>query len=272
MNTKNAPVYHTLYDIPAINGIPRSYKLRPDSCDTRDYLYTPKPGTVAALPASVDLRPGMTVIRDQSNEGSCTSFALAGAVNFERNKLKLTPIIDAAPAFIYYAERTIEGTTKSDAGAMLRDGVAALAKQGVCDEKLCPYVVGKFATKPSAAAYQAALSSIITSYARVGQDLASMQGCLAEGFPFVVGIQVYGSFESDVVAKTGTVPMPNTRKEQLLGGHAILIVGYDSAKKVFICRNSWGTGWGMAGYFTLPFDYLTSATLASDLWTLRAGK
>ena len=46
-------------------------------------------------------------------------------------------------------------------------------------------------------------------------------------------------------------------------------VGYDDAKQWFIIRNSWGTGWGMKGYFTLPYAYVTDASLASDFWTMR---
>ncbi|MGA8499117.1 MAG: C1 family peptidase, partial [Xanthobacteraceae bacterium] len=32
------------------------------------------------------------------------------------------------------------------------------------------------------------------------------------------------------------------------GGHCIVIVGYDDSKKAWLMRNSWGTGWGNAGY------------------------
>ncbi len=70
------------------------------------------------------------------------------------------------------------------------------------------------------------------------------------------------------VAKTGNAPMPQPG-EKTLGGHAVLAVGYDDANQWFIARNSWGTGWGMQGYFTLPYAYLTSRSLSSDFWTVR---
>ena len=95
-----------------------------------------------------------------------------------------------------------------------------------------------------------------------------MRSCLAAGFPFVFGFSVYESFESPEVAKTGVVPMPSGN-EQLLGGHAVLCVGYDDASARFLVRNSWGTGWGMAGYFTIPYDYLADRDLSDDFWTLR---
>jgi C1A family cysteine protease len=95
-----------------------------------------------------------------------------------------------------------------------------------------------------------------------------MKGCLAAGYPFVFGFTVYESFESQEVAQTGHAPMPATT-EQVLGGHAVVAVGYEDANQWFIVRNSWGTGWGMAGYFTLPYTYVTQPRLASDFWTIR---
>ena len=48
-----------------------------------------------------------------------------------------------------------------------------------------------------------------------------------------------------------------------------LAVGYDDASQTFLVRNSWGAGWGMAGYFTMPYTYLIQPGLADDLWTIR---
>src|SRR6185369_4893812 len=96
--------------------------------------------------------------------------------------------------------------------------------------------------------------------------VSAMKGCLAAGNPIVIGFAVYESFESDQVARTGVVPMPKKR-EQMLGGHAVLIVGYTSSTRRFLVRNSWGTEWGQAGYFTIPFGYYLDDNLADDLWT-----
>jgi C1A family cysteine protease len=96
-----------------------------------------------------------------------------------------------------------------------------------------------------------------------------MEGCLADGFPFVFGFTVYDSFEGAQVAQTGVVPMPQPG-ENVVGGHCVVAVGYDSVKRVFIIRNSWGTKWGMKGYCTMPYEYLVSPQLASDFWTVRS--
>jgi C1A family cysteine protease len=98
-----------------------------------------------------------------------------------------------------------------------------------------------------------------------------LKGCLASGFPFVFGFTCYESFEGEKVAKTGILPMPGS-SEKVVGGHAVLCVGYDDKARMFTIRNSWGTSWGLKGYFKMPYSYLTNPRLASDLWTIRSVK
>jgi C1A family cysteine protease len=246
-----------------------SYGWVPDVPDQRDYLLSAVLRVPAKLPAKVDLRPLCPKVEDQGSLGSCTANALAGAIEFLEMKDKV-PFQDFSRLFIYYNERALEHTINSDSGAMIRDGIKTMAKQGVCSEKSWPYVVSKFKAKPGPACYKEALDHQIISYYRV-LTLDQMRTCLAEGFPFVFGFTVYESFESQAVAKTGTVNMPKP-KEQVLGGHAVLGVGYDDAKQRFIVRNSWGDTWGQKGYFTMPYKYLSDRNLSDDFWTIRRGE
>jgi C1A family cysteine protease len=95
-----------------------------------------------------------------------------------------------------------------------------------------------------------------------------MKGCLASGYPFVFGFTVYASFESASVAQTGQIPMPQPG-ESILGGHAVLAVGYKDDEQKWICRNSWSEKWGDQGYFYLDYQYLLNKGLSSDFWTIR---
>ena len=241
----------------------------PDVPDQRDYLLGAVLRIPAKLPRKVDLRPLCSKVEDQGQLGSCTANALAGALEFLESKDKVL-FEDFSRLFIYYNERAIEHTIQSDSGAMIRDGIKTLAKQGVCLETKWPYSISKFKVKPTPACYKDAAKHKITSYHRI-ITLDEMRACLAEGFPFVFGFTVYESFESQTVAKTGTVNMPK-KGERSLGGHAVLGVGYDDARERFIVRNSWGEGWGMKGYFTMPYQYVADRNLSDDFWTIRCGE
>ena len=241
----------------------QSYGWIPDRPDHRDYLYSAIAPKVK-LPSKVDLRSEDSPVENQGRLGSCTANALAGNLQF-LEKVSGQTYKDVSRLFIYYNERALEGTIGFDSGAMIRDGIKVLAKYGVCPESSWPYDISKFTRKPAAVCYKEGLKHRIISYHRL-QTLSEMLNCLAEGFPFVFGFTVYESFESLKVAQTGLVPMPR-KSERTLGGHAVMAVGYDQKQKRFIVRNSWGLGWGQAGYFTMPYAYLE--TLADDFWTIR---
>lgn len=251
-------------------GAKRSgYGWVPDLPDHRDIVYSAVRPVPAVLPPGVDLRPACPPVEDQGQLGSCTGNALVGALEFLELKDKV-PFADLSRLFVYYNERVIEHTVTSDSGAQIRDGIKTLARQGVCTEKKWPYVISRFAQKPTPPCYKEAQQHQITSYQRL-LTLDEMRACLAEGFPFVFGFTVYEGFESQQVAKTGVVPMPQ-RGERVVGGHAVVAVGYHDAEKRFVVRNSWGTGWGMKGYFTIPYDYVANPNLAEDFWTIRRGE
>ena len=238
-----------------------------DLPDHRDYLYSAPGPVLAALPSKVDLRLSCPAVYDQGALGSCTANALGAAYAFCLKKQK-AQVFAPSRLFIYYNERAMEGTVNSDGGAQIRDGIKTLNAQGVCPEPQWPYVAARFATRPSAKAYQVALDHQALSYQRVLQSLPQLKGCLAAGFPIVLGFSVYESFQTPAVAQSGTGPMPRPT-ERRIGGHAVLAVGYDEGKRVFLLRNSWGTKWGQKGYFTLPYAYLQDAGLAADMWTVK---
>jgi C1A family cysteine protease len=240
-----------------------------DLPDTRDFLYAaPLIRFPQGLPTSVDLRSECPPIYDQGQLGCCTGNGIAGAIQFDQRK-QANPQFTPSRLFIYYNERVMEGTVPQDSGAQVRDGIKSVATLGAPPEPDWPYDISKFSIKPPATAYSDAKQDLVSSYARVAQNLQQMQGCLAEGYPFVFGFTVYESFESQQVADSGVVPMPSSG-ETVVGGHCVVAVGYDDTQRTFIIRNSWGTDWGMKGYCTMPYEYLLDPHLASDFWTIRS--
>ena len=250
-----------------IGNITRKYSWKPDVPDINDFLYESIAPPLKALPPSIDLRATCSPVEDQGDLGSCTANALAGAMEFLEDENKVSPFNTLSRLFIYYNERVIEGTVRYDSGAQIRDGIKSLSNLGVCAESLWPYNVAAYKTKPTANCYADGLKRKIVSYYRIN-TLSDMKTCLASGFPFVFGFSVYTQFESQAAATTGIINLP-VKGDKCLGGHAVLCVGYDDTTQRFLVRNSWGTSWGIQGYFTIPYTYLTNVNLADDMWTIR---
>ena len=232
--------------------------------DTRDKPYTL---TGVSQPSTVDLRPYCSPIEDQGNLGSCTGNAIAGAIELLDKRAGRT--LDVSRLYIYYYERLLEGTVNYDNGAYIRDGMRAVYNYGAPLESLWPYNISKFRNAPSAQAKADGARRKVTLY----QAVADHQGCLdslAAGYPVVIGFDVYTSFASATVSRTGMMPYPNTSRERLLGGHAVLLVGYDKTRQVYIVRNSWGTNWGDRGYFYMPFQVIQNTSMSSDFWIIKS--
>jgi C1A family cysteine protease len=254
----------------------RGYGWRHQNPDARDKVYAARLN--AAPPAECDLRPEMPAVYDQGQLGSCTGNAIAGAMEYERDRQGLSDFVPAR-LFIYYNERAMEGTVSSDSGAMIRDGIKVVNSEGVCPETLWPYDTGMFAVKPPKRCYVAALTDRLVQYEAV-QTLADLKDAISSKLAVVFGFTVYESFESPQVAQTGVLPMPDVQTESAVGGHAVVAVGYSDPKGHVIVRNSWGPSWGAAGYFYMPYQYMTGtatnsdstpingAYLASDFWAL----
>jgi len=251
---------------PSLHG---GYGWLRDLPDERDFSYAaPLFRFPNGLPTSVDLRPECPPVYAQGQLGSCTANAIGAAIQFDQMKQGLANFVPSR-LFIYYNERAIENTIPQDAGAQIRDGVKSVATLGAPNETDWPYEITQYVVKPPQKAYDDAKQDIVNSYSAVPRDTTQMRGCLADGFPFVLGFTVYESFESEAVAQSGVLNMPASG-EKVLGGHAVLAVGYDDSKRAFIIRNSWGADWGLKGYFWMSYEYLQNLHLSSDFWTLRS--
>lgn len=214
-----------------------------------------------SLPSKVDLRSKFGPVVDQGNLGSCTSCALLGVYSFDDASFV------GSRLFLYYNERKFDNDIPYDSGSSISRGVFVLENIGVCLESEWKYVISQFTVQPPAICYRSAINHKAISAQQVEQTMQSMKGCLASGFPMALGIRVYQSFESTVAMTTGYIPLPKTG-EKLLGGHAVVLCGYDDAAGHWIMRNSWGPKVQDKGYFYLPYAYLTDKNLCSDIWKI----
>jgi C1A family cysteine protease len=227
-----------------------------------------------ALPSQVDLRPWCPPVEDQGQLGSCTAQAIVGLMEYLMIRSRVPEYVDLSRLFLYKVTRKLLGWT-GDTGAYLRSTMKAVVTFGVAPERQWPYQVGRFEDEPDAFLYSYAASFKALNYTRLdsidntgSQTLVIAKRLLSAGFPVAFGFPVYSS-----MGNAPDVPYP-TQQDSLLGGHAVLAVGYDdnrmvSGKKVpsLLFRNSWGEGWGEAGYGYLPYAYVEEQ-MALDLWTI----
>lgn len=250
------------------------YGWKKDRPDERDQFHDFSSNKMLRLNLidKIDLRSKCPPIYDQGNLGSCTANAIAAAYEFDMmhefrgNDQAIIPFTPSR-LFIYYNERAMEGSISEDAGAEIRDGIKSLNAIGICSEELYPYDISKFTEKPADKCYELAKGHKAVAYKKVNQNLNDMKQTLVLGYPIVFGFSVYESFETLEMATTGKMTIPKA-DETLLGGHAVMAVGYDDEKQVFIVRNSWSEKWGDKGYFYMPYSFITNPDYASDFWTV----
>lgn len=237
---------------------------------------------MVGLPISVDLKQWCSPIENQASLGSCTAHAGVGIVEyFERRAFGRH--IDASRLFLYKVTRNLLGWT-GDTGAFLRTTMEAMVLFGVPPEQYWGYVVANFDKEPSSFLYAFAQSYQAISYFRLDPPgtaksalLNTIKTYLASGIPSMFGFTVYNSYNQ--AAATGKIPFP-APGDRIVGGHAIDAVGFDDNMKIkntapgavettgaLLFRNSWGPGWGSAGYGWLPYEYVLKG-LAVDWWAL----
>ena len=272
-NTINSDMFHSEQEneklvYPKITNIPtkKIYGWIRDLPDNRD-LYYKRVISSKDLPSLVNLRNDCPDAYNQGSLGSCTANALAFLFEYDEIIKNRESKFKPSRLFIYYNERKLDNRIDYDSGSSIRDTIKMIHKTGICDENLWEYDIDKFKDKPPILCYTQVKHYKLIKYYKLKQNIDDLKACLNDGFPFVVGISIYESFESENSATTGIIKMPLCN-EKLLGGHTVAVVGYDD-NYGFLVRNSWGINWGIEGHCFIPYEYICNKNLANDLWTIK---
>lgn len=241
----------------------RKYNVRgwiPDKPDSRDLLYAVHPLT--EVPDSLNLRSRWkTPPLDQLALGRCGPMSVKSETLYDQEQDPL-PDIEPCSLYHYFNTRLLMGTVNSDSGVQIRTMFKALAQYGWCPVAYHTEDIRRFRERPSAAAYAEGAKRKLSLYERIPQTQAAMEGAIAQNDPFSIGFYVYENL--DEAQATGDIPMPRGR---IVGGHAVVVCGYDRGAGKFDIRNSWGEGWGNGGYGRFDYEYLLNPRFASDFWT-----
>lgn len=250
-----------------MTSIPRRYGCRRDTRDPRDHEFKLRATRFLPLPPAMDHRKYMPPIQSQGDLGSCVLNVLTSALRWHVN---LSGGPDAALSRLqaYYFTREIENTIESDAGCEIRNAVKAVKRVGVAKEVFWPYDESKFRVRPPDEVVRVGKLWSALSYERVAVNTRSIKEALTIG-PVMFGVTLFSSFESEDVERTGVVPMPDVEKEGVVGGHAMLLVGYGQKPGYFTVANSWGPEWGDKGYCYIPERYVASTEFGGDYWIVK---
>jgi C1A family cysteine protease len=260
--------------IPLSNELMERY-IVPSMPDLKQFLF---------LPSVVDLSLWCSDIEDQGVLNSCTAFAGIALLEYFMNR-SAGKYTDVSPLFLYKATRDLMKLS-GDVGASVREMMKAMALFGVPPEQYWPYSEAKVDAEPSQFCYSYAQSYQALKYFRldyggISQELLLFQikAVLAAGLPCVFGFTAYTSIFEPAHASQGVVPFPHYQQDRVVGGHAVMAVGYDDHKVIqrrdrdqpsvgaILIRNSFGAEWGQNGYGWLPYDYVL-AGLTADWWSL----
>lgn len=236
----------------------------------------------------IDFSEKFPDVRNQGSLGSCTNFMSDGIIGYNR-KTQYNKIVQTSPIFGYKKTRDIMGLTSvsrtpvlGDTGASIRDTIKALVTFGYILEEHYPYNIKDFDKPiPDDLEKMGQLNQAI-SYIRIDEPnqtrielLEELKRYMIKEIPIGFGFAVYQSI--DDAYRDGKIPFPS-RNDIMIGGHAIVLCGYDNqmiiqnnsgirTKGAFKIRNSWGKGWGENGYGWLPYQYIISE-LAMDFWAV----
>lgn len=206
------------------------------------------------LPQSVDLSAELPHPGDQGEQNSCTGWAVAYAVKSFQEHRELGWAFNEkhlfSPTFLYNQLNHGE-----DRGAVLDDVIKLLIYEGAVPLSLMPYHDDDYTTQPDEEIKEVAQGFRSLSHRRINeQDVNQLKSFLAAGEPIVLSVYMYENFSRRNMAKSGNIY--SEAVGDMVGGHAIVTVGYNDDKHAIKVLNSWGKRWGENGYGWIDYDFV----------------
>lgn len=224
--------------------------------DELEQLPVVEPPDVPNLPAQVDLRPDFPPPGDQGGLGSCVAFATTYALrSYLERKADGKPLVNASgaadPSRVFSPAFTYNNIPRGpNGGSTFPYALSFLRKYGALPWQEAPYDGTQVGPPADTTQLKRAESWRIGGWGRVDVKTRDLKAFLATGVPVLFGAMVDQGFQE---AKAGHVW--KAKVEPVLGGHAMVLVGYDDAKNAFRVQNSWSTAWGEGGTGWIDYSW-----------------
>jgi C1A family cysteine protease len=212
--------------------------------------------TASAIPAILDWRnkDGQNYVSPVKNQGSCGSCVAFGTATSVESRVKIQRgagyAIDLSEAHLFYCIARSQGrncgyNNDPKGGWWPEAAMIAFRDIGVTDEACYPYVAGDQDCTGRCADWASRVTKI-SGYTKVN-TIATIKDWIVNNGPAEACFTVYQdffSYSTGVYRKTSNV---------VRGGHCVCIVGYSDTEQCWICKNSWGTGFGEGGFFKIGY-------------------
>lgn len=208
------------------------------------------------LPDQVDLAPRMPPAGHQQRQNSCVAWASAYAVKTyqEKQEQRYQLVKDGqpdwqrifSPAFVY--NQINQGR---DGGSTLVEALNLLSSRGALSWSAMPYNPDDYQRLPTTSQLKSARRFRISYWRQVNvADPQELKSHLQAGFPLMVGALIDEGFYRLPKGKLWQRP-----QGKALGGHALVVVGYDDHKQAFKVFNSWGSQWSDNGFGWISYRH-----------------
>jgi C1A family cysteine protease len=241
----------------------------------KEEKYNPKKKySLARLPSKKNITVHYPAVYDQGDIGSCTGNSISIVLKYMMNRAKSHNNFKTIPSrlFIYNNGRLHDKLPiNNDSGCSIKGALKGLDEWFAVDETIYPYNKTNAFKKPDKHIYDMAKKYKQFEFERVEQNLYDIKHSIAMGIPVILGIEVYESLESKKTLYSGVISIPDTKKENYLGGHCVNLCGFDDDTELFLLCNSWGSTVGLPyklGYFKIPYAYILDKELTNDLWRI----
>lgn len=203
------------------------------------------------LPNKIDLISKMPTPGDQGAQGSCVGWAVGYALKSyqEYNRFSSGEQRPYSPSYIYNQIKIGD----CNSGSYIVDALNILQRQGNTLLEEFPYDQNSCTTIPSENLKRAAAAGKISKWRRLNpENIDEIKAQLSSHQPIIIGMKVYNNFYSYMGGVYRSV------SGNVLGGHAMIVIGYDDEKNSFLIQNSWGTDWGESGRIWMTYDLFSS--------------